>query len=213
MKFERNEHKRPVVLMDIDGCCVKWQSGLPYYLAENAMCTKNALECNITEEFMGPEKLFGCDSSIANQYMKDYNESKFIKYLSPYTDALKMINEMKEYWDFVAVTALGTSKKTVQNRMFNLNSLFPNAFKDIFVCEFGESKDDMLSRVKAKYDNIVMFVDDIAANIESAAKVLPDVPRYHVIRGPAGRPHAKCAAIEVSDLNAVRTHYLYEISK
>lgn len=211
MNFNRDESVRPVVLMDIDGCCVKWQSGLPYYLAENAMCSKAALECNMTEEFMGPEKLFGCDIEIASIYMRDYNESKFIKYLAPYTDALQMINEMKEHWDFVAVTALGKSKETIQNRMFNLNALFPNAFKDIFVCDFGESKHEMLTRVKEKYDNIVMFVDDVASNIETAAEVLPDVPRYHVLRGPAERDTAKCDTFRAKNLLDVRLHYLSKL--
>lgn len=198
---------KPQVLMDVDGCCVKWQSGLPYYLAENALCAKAALECNMTEEFMGPEQIFGCDKAIANMYMSDYNRSSFIKYLAPYTDALVMINEMKEHWDFIAVTALGTDKETVKNRMFNLNSLFPNAFKDIFVCEFGESKIDMLERVKAKYSDIIMFVDDLGTNVESAALVLPEVPRYHVLRGPAERPKAHCERYEVKDLIEVKNHY------
>lgn len=207
MKSSKNQ--RPVVIIDVDGVCVKWQSGLPYYLAKNAMCSKNALECNLTEEFMSPEQLFGCDSEIANIYMEDYNKSDFIKYLAPYQDALEMINDKKSEWDFVAATALGTSKETVQNRLFNLNALFPNAFKDIFVCEFGEPKDSMLQRIHEKYDNIIMFIDDIHSNIESAARVLPSsVLKYHILRGPADRPHVYgYHHIKAKDLNSVINHY------
>ena len=209
MNFTRNENKRPVIAIDIDGVCVKWQSGLPYYLAKHALNTDNALKCILTEEFMSPAELFGCDPAIAKIFMEDYNKSKFIKYLSPYEDALEMINMMKEHWDFVAVTALGTDKDTVMNRMFNLNALFPGAFKDIFVCNFGESKDQILKRVRFKYDNIVMFIDDVCSNIESASRVLPDVPRYYIQRGP--RPECPVPHYTAKDLNEVRLHYLSRV--
>lgn len=211
MNFKRDETKRPTAVIDIDGVCVSWQSGLPYYMAKHAIPTNKALECILTEEFMSPEQLFQLDPVIAKMYVEDYNKSNFIKYLSGYKDAIEMINQMKEHWDFVAATALGTDKQTVMNRMFNLNALFPGAFKDIFVCNFGESKDDMLTRVKDKYDNIIMFIDDLGANIESASRVMPDVPRYHILRGPAERPAANCDCFKAKNLNDVRLHYLSRV--
>ncbi|UQS94032.1 hypothetical protein ABNavy1_210 [Acinetobacter phage AB-Navy1] len=209
MNFNRNESKRPVVLIDVDGVCVKWQSGLPYFMAKHAIPTEKALECILTEEFMTPSQLFGCDPSIAKTFVEEYNKSNFIKYLAPYDDALEMINMMKEHWDFVAVTALGTDKETVMNRLFNLNALFPGAFKDIFVCDFGESKDKVLERVRQKHQNIVMFIDDLGSNIESAARVLPDIPRYYIQRGP--RPVVNVPHFVAKDLNEVRLHYLAHI--
>ncbi|WJJ54847.1 DNA ligase [Acinetobacter phage AB1I1M-1] len=209
MNFTRNEHIRPIVLIDIDGVCVKWQSGLPYYMAKHNIPTNNALKTMISEEFLSAEELFGMDEEVAFTFLKDYNKSKFIKYLSPYDDALVMINEMKEYWDFVAVTALGTDKETVMNRAFNLNALFPGAFKDILVCGAGEPKDNILMKAKDKHNNIVMFIDDLGINIDSAERVLPNVPRYHVCRGP--RAKAKSDCFEVTNLNEVRLHYLSKI--
>ncbi|EQA7786661.1 hypothetical protein ACX818_001246 [Acinetobacter baumannii] len=209
MNFTRNEHIRPIVLIDIDGVCVKWQSGLPYYMAKHNIPTNNALKTMISEEFLSAEELFGMDEEVAFTFLKDYNKSKFIKYLSPYDDALVMINEMKEYWDFVAVTALGTDKETVMNRAFNLNALFPGAFKDILVCGAGEPKDNILMKAKDKHNNIVMFIDDLGINIDSAERVLPNVPRYHVCRGP--RTKAKSDCFEVTNLNEVRLHYLSQI--
>lgn len=209
MNFNRDESKRPVVAIDVDGVCVKWQSGLPYYLAKHALPTQNALKCILTEEFMSPAQLFGCDDRIARIFMKDYNKSNFIKYLAPYQDALEMINRMKDKWDFVAVTALGKDKETVMNRLFNLNALFPGAFKDIFVCDFGESKVEILTQVKTKYDNVVMFIDDVASNIEAAHEVMPDVPRYYINRGP--RPKCEVPHFAAKDLNEVCHHYVVNI--
>lgn len=211
MIFNRNESKRPVAVLDVDGVCVQWQSGLPYYMAKHAIPTDKALECILTEEFMSPTQLFQVDAEIAKVFVEDYNKSNFIKYLSGYKDAVEMINMMKEHWDFVAATALGTDKQTVMNRMFNLNALFPGAFKDIFVCEFGESKDKMLERIYNKHDNIIMFVDDLGSNIESAARVMPNVPRYHILRGPAPREDADCETFRAKNLLDVRTHYLSKI--
>lgn len=209
MKFTRNDGARPVVAIDVDGVCVKWQSGLPYFMAKHAIPTENALKCILTEEFMSPAQLFGCDPAIAKTFVEEYNKSNFIKYLAPYDDALEMINTMKEHWDFIAVTALGTDKETVMNRLFNLNALFPGAFKDIFVCGFGEEKDRVLERARQKYSNIVMFIDDLGANIKSAANVMPDVPRYYIQRGP--REAVDVPHIVAKNLNEVRLHYLAKL--
>lgn len=210
MKFNRDESKRPVVLTDIDGCCVKWQSGLPYYMGKHNIPTTVALDSLLHERFLSAEELFGMSEDVAFTFLKDYNRSKFIKYLSPYDDALKMINEMKEHWDFVAVTALGTEKETVMNRVFNLNTLFPGAFKDILVCGAGESKDDILRKAKNKHDNIIMFIDDLDKNIDSACRVMPNVPRYHLNRGFRHTPTHSC--FEVKDMIEIKNHYLANLA-
>lgn len=210
MKFNRDESKRPVVLTDIDGCCVKWQSGLPYYMGKHNIPTTAALDSLLHERFLSAEELFGMSEDVAFTFLKDYNRSKFIKYLSPYDDALKMINEMKEHWDFVAVTALGTEKETVMNRVFNLNTLFPGAFKDILVCGANESKDDILQKAKNKHDNIIMFIDDLDKNIDSAFRVMPNVPRYHLKRGFRHTPVHTC--FEVNDMIEIKNHYLANLA-
>lgn len=193
----------PTVLIDIDGVCVQWQSGLPYFMAKHSLPTGPALDSLLREDFVSAEVLFGMDKELSMMYLKEYNKSKFIKYLAPYPDALEFVNTMKSKWDFVAVTALGTDKETVMNRVFNLNSLFPGAFKDIFVCGAGESKDEILGRAKDKYPDIIMFIDDLADNLESAARVIPGVPRYHMVRGVRNSP--KCSYQLITNLNQIPT--------
>ncbi|AXF40771.1 hypothetical protein HYP67_gp189 [Acinetobacter phage vB_ApiM_fHyAci03] len=208
MNFNRDESKRPVVLIDVDGVCVKWQSGLPYYMAKHNIPAQRALDMMIDEAFISPEELFGMSREVSMTFLKDYNKSKFIKYLAPYDDALEMINEMKQHWDFVAVTALGTDKETIMNRAFNLNALFPGAFKDILVCGPGESKRGILCKAIEQY-NAVMFIDDLAENLDACASIDDSIPRYHLCRGP--RPRPKFDHIQVEDLHEVRLHYLAHI--
>ncbi|ADG60107.1 hypothetical protein Acj9p207 [Acinetobacter phage Acj9] len=208
MKFTRLDGIRPVVLIDVDGCCVKWQSGLPYYMQKHGLDTSKALEMMLSEKFIAPEKLFGMSNEISMKFLKDYNKSKFIRYLAPYDDALRMINEMKEHWDFVAVTALGKDNETVMNRVFNLNSLFPGAFKDVFVCGATEEKDGIIRDAYIKHPNVVMFIDDLGKNLDAAYRVIPDVPRYHLIRGHREKP--LYSAIECTDLVEIKNHYILQ---
>lgn len=207
INFKRKSGIRPVVLIDVDGVCVKWQSGLPYYLSQKNIDPTKAIEMNVSEEFLSPEEIVGMDYAVAGMFIRDYNKSKFIKYLSPYNDALVVINEMKKHWDFVALTALGTDQNTIMNRAFNLNALFPGAFKDIFVCEIGEKKDTIIEKALEKYnERIVMFIDDVSMNIDSAAKVMPTVPRYQILRGKRSKPQFDC--FKCVSLHEVKHHYL-----
>lgn len=205
--FKRKAGIRPVVFIDVDGVCVKWQSGLPYYLSQKNIDSSKALEMMLSEEFLSPEQLIGMDYNISSLFIRDYNKSDFIKYLAPYDDALKMINEMKHHWDFVALTALGTETETLMNRAFNLNALFPGAFKDIFACGIGAKKDEIISKAAEKYnDRVVMFIDDVAINIDSSAKVIPSIPRYHIVRGSRNEPKSECFTFK--NLSEIKSHYL-----
>src|SRR5699024_6026179 len=100
------------------------------------------------ERFLSPGELFNCDNELGARLTEKYNQSDFIRYLSPYMDALKHINKLKKDFDFVAVTALGDSIDALLNRQFNLNALFPGAFKEILMCGHSESKEDLFIRAK-----------------------------------------------------------------
>ncbi|QDH49082.1 haloacid halogenase [Pantoea phage Phynn] len=189
---------KPIILTDIDGVALKWQSGLPFFLASNNMPTDVALECLVDEQFRPATELFGCNESLAKMMIEEYNNSSYMRYLAPYTDALIVINRLKARFDFVAVTALGTKPGASLNRIANLNTLFPSAFKEIAVVNHGESKTVLYNELKAKYgDRIVCFVDDLAINLEHCHDVMPDLKLFHMLRG--WREDAKCEATCVND--------------
>ncbi|AEO97131.1 hypothetical protein CPTAKMNP4_197 [Salmonella phage vB_SenM-AKM_NP4] len=166
------EQEKPVIVTDVDGILVKWQSGLPYFAQKYNLPLNHILEMMVDEKFIAPGVLFNCSEEFATKLLLKYNNSDFIRYLSVYEDALKVVNELKKTYDFVAVTALGNSVDAHLNRQFNLNALFPGAFKEILVCDYNASKDALLTQVMEKYgERVVCYVDDLGKHTDSAAAV------------------------------------------
>ncbi|QQG32117.1 hypothetical protein CkP1_0217 [Citrobacter phage CkP1] len=182
------QEPKPVIATDVDGILIKWQSGLPYFAQKYNLPLDEILKTIANDSFVAPAKLFNCSEEFASKLLLKYNNSDFIRYLSAYDDALKVVNELKKTYDFVAVTALGNSVDAHLNRQFNLNALFPDAFKDIFVCDYNESKDHLLTRVLEKYgDRCVCYVDDLGKHIDSATEVfigsVKDFKTFYLPRG------------------------------
>lgn len=178
--------KKKVVATDVDGVLLSWQSGLPYFAQKYNLPLDHILEMIVDDRFIAPKDLFGTEDEVfAQQLLDKYNASDFIRYLAPYADALKVINRMKNEYDFVAITALGDSVDARLNRQFNLNALFPGAFKEIFMCPHNSSKKELFERVKEKYgDDLVCYVDDLPKHMNDAAIVFPDnVEMFWMLRG------------------------------
>lgn len=195
--------QKEVVATDVDGILVRWQSGLPYFLAKYNIPTKAVLDLLVNDRFMDPEELFGCNEKLAKILMNKYNNSDFIRYLSGYTDAIKVVNELKERYDLVAITALGTTDEALMNRMFNLNALFPGAFKDVMCVNYGESKIPHYLSAKIKYgDRLVCFIDDLAHNLEDAHAVMSELPLIWMPRNEYNAT-PKCPHTRVEDWNDV----------
>lgn len=163
---------KPIISTDVDGVLVKWQSGLPYFAQKYNLPVHHILEMIIDDQFVAPKDLFGVDEEFAQQLMVKYNCSDFIRYLAAYDDALKVVNALKDKYDFVAVTALGTSVDAKLNRQFNLNALFPGAFLETFICDHSEPKTKLFEKIKEKYgDRVVAYIDDLPHHVDSAYEV------------------------------------------
>lgn len=177
---------KKVILIDVDGVLVKWQSGLPYFNSDHNLPLDACLNMQIEENFIGPSEIFGLNIEIASKLMHKYNNSKYIRYLSGYPDALEFINKNKHKYDFVALTALSSDENAILNRLYNLNSLFPGAFVDVMSCDYMVSKQNMFINAKIKYgDNVVCFIDDLAKNLSDCYAIFDNkIAYYHMIRGP-----------------------------
>ncbi len=179
-----NREELPVILTDIDGVAIQWQSGLPYFAQKYNLPLEHILNVIIEDKFIPPAEIFDCHKDLADKLIKKYNSSDFIRYLAPYTDSLAVINKLKTKYRFVAVTALGTDVDSLLNRKFNLQALFPGAFEDIFVCGHDESKSVLFRKAKQKYgSDIVAYIDDMPHHVESAYEEL-DCPIFWMPRGP-----------------------------
>lgn len=198
---------KPVIATDVDGIIVKWQSGLPYFAQKYNLPVEHILDMMTTEKFIKPAELFDCEEELAVKLLLKYNNSDFIRYLAPYADALATVNKLKEKYDFVAITALGNSVDANLNRRFNLNALFPDAFTEIMVCDYDESKDALLEKAKVKYsDRIVCYVDDLPKHIAAASKVFEDT-ETRVFYMPRGEREGSVTApgIMVEDWHQIVT--------
>lgn len=174
----------PVILTDIDGVAIQWQSGLPYFAQKYNLPLEHILNVIIEDKFIPPAEIFDCHKDLADKLIRKYNSSDFIRYLAPYADSLAVINKLKSKYRFVAVTALGTDVDSLLNRKFNLQALFPGAFEDIFVCGHDESKSVLFRKAKEKYgSNIVAYIDDMPHHVEAAYEEL-DCPIFWMPRGP-----------------------------
>lgn len=174
--------KRQTIATDVDGVLLSWQSGLPYFAQKYNLPLDHILEMIQNELFLKPGELFGCDDELGSRLIEKYNCSDFIRYLAPYMDALRAVNTLKSRFDFIAVTALGDSIDARLNRQFNLNALFPDAFKEIFMCGHNHDKKSILRQAKEKYD-IRFFVDDLPSHCEDAINIL-NCPVYWMLRSP-----------------------------
>lgn len=199
--MNKDKNIRPIIATDVDGILVKWQSGLPYFAQKYNLELDHILDVIIADKFVSVDKIFNCDEELAHELIKKYNESDFIRYLAPYDDALEVINRLKNEYRFIAISALGNSIDSLLNRKFNLNSLFPGAFEDIFICSHNEPKTKLFEKAKAKYgDQIIAFVDDVPSHIESAEQVFSDnvkkfwMPRSSQLEAPYG-------ALEYTEVN------------
>ncbi|QQG34005.1 hypothetical protein ZPAH1_orf00243 [Aeromonas phage ZPAH1] len=166
------KNKKKVITTDIDGCVVQWQSNLVFFAAEHNLPTDTIIDMILDEKFRPMHEIFDCSPAFGDQLLQKYNESKWIRGLKPYDDALKIINELKEEFDFVGITALGTKFEVAANRMSNLNVLFPGAFREVLICNHNESKEQLFNQAYEHYgDRICMYIDDLDKHCSVAERV------------------------------------------
>ena len=146
---------KPIILCDVDAVVLEWLSKLPEFLVKKNINPEKAIECYAYGEYIGLTEITGLPEKEALKLINEYNSSEYIKYLTPYKDALAVVNLLKRDYQFIAVTAIGTAGTCAQYRMHNLQFWYPDAFTSIHVVGVGESKKDILESYSPK-----IFIDD-----------------------------------------------------
>lgn len=154
---------KPVILCDIDGVVLDWMSRFPYFMEKKGYPTEQAIKMYASGEFRTFEELFGVDSETAMALATEYQESKYMGFLSPYKDALLAVNSLKHKYDFIGVTAVLNSPITHELRKQNLEFWYPGAFKELHCVGLNQSKFEILS----KFDHTI-FIDDSPSHILEA---------------------------------------------
>lgn len=183
---------KPIILTDVDGVLIRWQSGLPFFAQKYGLKSQAIQSMQHEEKFLSYTEIFG--GAFNDQEAKDlfnlYNASEYIKYLASYPDAVKYVNKLKDKFDFISVSALSSDMDTILNRRFNLNAHFPEAFIDFFQCDAGTPKVDVLLKIKHKYKerDIVCFVDDLPHNSEAFNSVFGSEPYNFLLERGENKP-------------------------
>lgn len=146
---------KPVILCDVDGVLVDWFSRLPYFMEQKGMPTERAIQMYAHGHWQSVEDLTGLPRENALALCDEYSKSKYMKYLTPYKDALMAVNHLKKWYDFVAITAISNDPMAHKYRSENLEFWFPGAFKTVHCVGAEGSKYEIL----AKYSPTIWIED------------------------------------------------------
>lgn len=157
---------KPIILCDIDGCVLSWPSKLPEFFVKKGLDPAPAIRAYAWGEFLSPVQLTGLPKKQAFELLEEYNSSKYIKYLTPFSDAIQVVNLLKHEYNFIAVTALGRSEECVKYRKENLDFWFPGAFTEVLAVGIEESKKEYLQQFQPTF-----FIDDSPEHIYDAKEL------------------------------------------
>ena len=137
-----------VIITDVDGCILNWnRSFLEYIKSLDIKPKKDFHSCWDLEEWLG------LSTNEVDNLAKDFNTTKnFTNLKSDYKSDVYIPLLHGMGYDFIAITACGSSDITTKYRTINLNNLFPGIFKEIFCCDHNYEKNSILENLpKSKY--------------------------------------------------------------
>lgn len=159
---------KKVIITDVDGVILKWQSMLPFFAQEKGIDLSEILKCQYTEEFIHTKDLFKCTPERARKLKHEYHNSNWIRHLTAYNDALDVLNSLnKDVYKVIAVTALDNTDTALENRSYNLNVLFPGVFSEIHLTDNDKTGafTEIIVNQSRKGNEIVAYVDDLPDHI------------------------------------------------
>lgn len=173
---------RPVIILDCDGVLLKWQANLPHCFTP----TTAMLDCIVDEKFRPATELFGIDcKDTALRVMREYNESIYASCLPAYLDALVNVNdpEVLKHYQLVMVSSFDSGYTSRDNRVTNLDNLFPGVFSAYVFAPLMADKIKAFEYVKREATKAGTFVeyvfDDQPRYLRDACTVFGDsVPVY-----------------------------------
>lgn len=174
---------KPVVVVDVDGVLLNWQSHLIPFCMKNGLDTKKAEMIIDTEAFLNPFGDECCEK--AQRMIRKYNASDYMEILDPYSDAYHFFrnNSCKDF-DFILCTAMSEKEEDINKRIKNIKNTFGDIFKTIFYCDTMSDKVELYKEIKDTFGVPVAFIDDKPSNLDDAHEVWGDGVKYiHVVRG------------------------------
>lgn len=171
---------KQTIILDVDGVLIDWASQLPFYCQKNGINPVHALKHYTNPVHVDARDLFGVENTrIALEMMSRYN-LEHGRYMTAFPDAVKNLHLLAKKYNLVALTKFGGTTEHYLVRKFNLQSFFPNLFKELICIDYYESKIPYVQNLVKEYD-VIGFVDDQLENIIEIQRAT-SVPTVHLNR-------------------------------
>lgn len=133
-----------VILTDADGTIVWWLNGFTKYMEDNGVPIVPDME----EEYSISKK-YNIPVSVAQNYIREFNEGPWIANLPAFADSVEYISKFVNLgFRFILITSQSTASSAKLHRTANVSKLFGNIFDEIHCIEMGADKQETLSRWK-----------------------------------------------------------------
>lgn len=134
--------------------------------------------CKMYEQFTGKPCKVSNFPTLNDDFYKDpekykdfrlyFSHDEGYKTIKPIDGMVDLIKNLKIMgYDLYVVTAALSDAKSVEYRQKNLNSVFNNAFSEIFIVD-GVCKSKIIKEIAPEYD-FSMFIDDSPKNVHRSA--------------------------------------------
>ncbi len=156
--------KEKVILTDCDGVLFDWVHGFMNYMEGRGYSPVRGWGA-----MYKINEVFGVDKEVTKPLVSSFNESAWIRDLTPFRDAVKYVRKLHTDHGYVfhAITSQSDCPKARQLRIENLEAVFGKGIFEVVTClPCGGDKDEAL----AKYKGTGCFwVEDKAENADVGA--------------------------------------------
>lgn len=163
--------KKPILVTDIDGVVLRWNSMIiPFLMSQNYTITSEMRDWVINDKFFD---LTALDKAFNGDFLEAYHSSKYGSELLPVSkEIIIILKELSKKYTIISLTAFSKNPTTHKNRIENLEKYFPKVFKEHYIIDPRDSKEESIRKINTKHE-ITLFIDDREKHIKEALEVLP----------------------------------------
>ena len=155
---------KKIILTDVDGVLLRWEEGFSRW-----MTSKN-FGSPVDLKQYSQAKRYGISQEKADELVKQFNESAWIRYLNPMPLSEKIVEKFRvQGFEFKCITSLSTDKFAKQAREDNLKDLFQESMIEVVCLETGSPKDEALAKY-AKINPGAYWIEDKPENAIAGMK-------------------------------------------
>jgi|TARA_B100001094_G_scaffold145906_1_gene141262 5'(3')-deoxyribonucleotidase len=148
---------KKVILTDVDGVLLNWEKSFSKWMSDKGYSIEQQNE-------YAQSKRYGITKEQADELVKTFNESAWIRYLGALPYAEHMVEKFRvQNFEFKALTSLSSSKIAAHAREDNLTDLFQESIVECKCIETGADKDEELEKL-AKIHPGAYWIEDKPVN-------------------------------------------------